>query len=117
MQTARLVIGALERAVQEEDEALLRTGKLSVEEFRERHGCEPQGKLHIDDVIRLECERRGWMIADLAERAGIDRYHVAELPGGKRSPNVTTLEKMCNVLGIRLSALFLEAERLRDTRR
>lgn len=68
-------------------------------------------------VLRGERGVKGWSIIELADKAGVDRSYLGEIEAEKRSPKVEILEKLCEALGIRLSALFLEAERRRDAKR
>lgn len=47
----------------------------------------------------------------------MDPSHLSEIEGEKRTPNVETLEKLCEAMDMPISTLFLEAERRRDGRR
>ena len=71
----------------------------------------------LADALRRERSSRRWSQAELARRADVDPSHLSEIEGEKRTPNVETLEKLCDALGMPISALFREAERGRDGRR
>jgi transcriptional regulator with XRE-family HTH domain len=68
----------------------------------------------LAEVIRRERGGKGWSIMELADKAGVDRSYLGGIEAEKHSPKVETLEKLCDALGIRLSWLFVEAERRRD---
>lgn len=53
------------------------------------------------------------MIAELAALAVVDRSYLGEILAEKRSPTIEVLERLTEALGMTLSALFAEAERLR----
>ena len=72
---------------------------------------------YVAEVLRRECGGKGWTVLELAQRAGVDRSHLRGITGGKQSPKVDTLEKLTEALGLPLSGLFAEAERLRDAKR
>lgn len=68
-------------------------------------------------ALRSERAGKGWTIAELAAKAGVDRSYLGEVEAEKRAPTIETLEKLCGALDLSLSGLFLEAERRRDGRR
>ncbi len=68
----------------------------------------------LAEVLRRERGGKGWSVVELARRADVDRSHLGEIEAEKRAPSIETLEKLCDALGITLSALFAEAERRRE---
>jgi transcriptional regulator with XRE-family HTH domain len=68
----------------------------------------------LADALRRERGSRGWSQAELARKSGVDRSHLNDLEAERRTPNLETLEKLCKAMGIRISGIFLEAERRRD---
>lgn len=77
-------------------------------------GVPPKIAPWLAEVLRREQGGKDWTVIEFARRADVDRSHLAEVLTGKRSPNVETLERLCDALGIKLSTLFVEAERRRD---
>jgi len=68
----------------------------------------------LAEALRQEREKKGWSQADLARHSIVDPSHLSDLEAGRRTPQVATMEKLTAALGIRISALFGEAERLMD---
>ena len=68
-------------------------------------------------ALRRERGEKGWSVIEWARRADVDRSHLAEILDEKRAPTVEMLEKLTEAIGLPLSGLFLEAERLRDAKR
>lgn len=46
----------------------------------------------------------------LAARARVDRTYISDLENDKVSPTVDMLERLCNALGVRASAIIARAE-------
>jgi transcriptional regulator with XRE-family HTH domain len=58
--------------------------------------------------VRLD---KGLSQEALAEWAGLDRTYISGLERGVRNPAMGTIEKVATALGVRISALFIDAER------
>jgi transcriptional regulator with XRE-family HTH domain len=58
--------------------------------------------------IKLYRTRLGLTQADLAERSGVYRSHLAGIETGSANPSVKTLEKLATALAVRVEALFRE---------
>lgn len=53
---------------------------------------------------------RGWRMEDLADQAGIQRNQVWRVETGQHNPELDTLGKVANGLGVPLAELFEERE-------
>ncbi len=64
-------------------------------------------------VTRLREERKakGLSMNRLAEEAGLTHVGVLNVENGKRSPQLLTVVKLADALGIRLSELFEDVDR------
>jgi transcriptional regulator with XRE-family HTH domain len=61
------------------------------------------------NVRRLRAER-GFSIESLAGEAEVDESHVARIERGTVNPSVDVLERLAQVLKVKLSELFIEPE-------
>ena len=59
------------------------------------------------DELRNE---KGWTIFKLAEESCVNQSTLANMFSRKTNPSITTLEQICNGLGISLSKFFAESE-------
>ncbi len=62
-----------------------------------------------EEIKRLR-EDRGWTQPRLAVEAGIAVSAVSQIENGRRSPNVSTLEKLAATFGVEVADLFPKAE-------
>ena len=53
---------------------------------------------------------KGWTIFKLAEESGVNQSTLANMFSRKTKPSITTLEQICNGLGITLSKFFADTE-------
>jgi transcriptional regulator with XRE-family HTH domain len=65
--------------------------------------------------VRAYRKSHGWTIDQLADRANLGRVTVAEVEQGKDGPDMVTLARLANALGVNMGAL-LESERPASTR-
>jgi len=65
----------------------------------------------IGDHVRRARLSAGLTQQELAERVGISQPYLSYLENGERRFNETSLEKIGNALGLRLSTLLAEDER------
>lgn len=70
----------------------------------------PRIREYLARAITLERERHSWTLAELATKAKVNRSHLGEIERGDYIPNVATLERLCDALGITLARLFADAE-------
>lgn len=56
--------------------------------------------------IKALRERKGWTQEMLAEKAGMSRSHLARLETAKQDPNLSTLEKIAEALGVKAASLL-----------
>jgi DNA-binding phage protein len=61
-------------------------------------------------LLRVERERRGLSLADISERAGIDRTALSKLERGLGNPTISTLNRLASALGMRWEWVLVEAE-------
>ena len=61
---------------------------------------------HISDQRR----RRGWSVADLAERSGVSRAMISKIERGEAMPTASLLAKLSVAFGLPLSQLFAQVE-------
>jgi transcriptional regulator with XRE-family HTH domain len=71
----------------------------------------------VDDVsqrigarVRIERERRGWSLTDLATHSGVSRAMVHKLERGDSSPTATLLARLSGAFGLSMSQLIARAE-------
>lgn len=64
----------------------------------------------IIELLATERKKSGLTYEELAARAGLDRSTVALWERGERSPGFGALLKVCQAIGIELSALLIRAE-------
>jgi transcriptional regulator with XRE-family HTH domain len=55
--------------------------------------------------IRKEREARGWSLGELARRTGMQAPNLSRLETGKHVPSLDTLERVAEVLGVRVANL------------
>lgn len=59
----------------------------------------------IGTRIRQEREGRGWSLAELARRTGIQPPNLSRLENGKHVPSLDTLQRVADALGVRVADL------------
>jgi transcriptional regulator with XRE-family HTH domain len=64
----------------------------------------------LADRIRGERERRGWSLADLAERAGVSKAMISKIERTEASPTAVLLGRLSGAFGLTLSSLLSLAE-------
>lgn len=64
----------------------------------------------LADRIRGERERRGWSLADLAERAGVSKAMISKIERAEASPTAVLLGRLSGAFGLTLSNLLSLAE-------
>jgi transcriptional regulator with XRE-family HTH domain len=60
--------------------------------------------------LKLERERRGWSLTDLAERSGVSRAMINKVERGEASPTASLLGRLSGAFGLTLSALLARTE-------
>lgn len=55
-------------------------------------------------------ERRGWSLAQLAEKSGVSRAMIHKVETGQSSPTATLLGRLSGAFGLTVSQLLIEAE-------
>jgi len=60
--------------------------------------------------VRIERERRGWSLTDLAAHSGVSRAMVHKLEHGDSSPTATLLARLSGAFGLSMSQLIASAE-------
>lgn len=65
-------------------------------------------------TVRAERERRGWTLADLAERSGVSKAMISKVERGAASPTAALLGRLSGALNMTLSELLTAAERPRN---
>lgn len=65
-------------------------------------------------AVRNARESRTWSQELLAEKADLDRTYISGIERGVRNPTLTTQDRLAAALGVRLSDLLREAEKLAD---
>jgi transcriptional regulator with XRE-family HTH domain len=60
--------------------------------------------------IKVERERRGWSLTDLAERSGVSRAMINKVERGEASPTASLLGRLSAAFGLTLSALLARTE-------
>src|SRR5215831_5396715 len=60
--------------------------------------------------IKLERERRGWSLTDLAGRSGVSRAMINKVERGEASPTASLLGRLSGAFGLTLSALLARTE-------
>jgi transcriptional regulator with XRE-family HTH domain len=66
--------------------------------------------------IRIERERRGWSLSDLAGRSGVSRAMINKVERGGASPTASLLGRLSGAFGLTLSALLARTEMSRAGR-
>lgn len=64
----------------------------------------------IAHEIRVNRERLGWSLADLAERSGVSKAMIHQVEQGRANPTAVLLGRLCSGLGTTLSALIAAVE-------
>lgn len=67
-------------------------------------------------VVQTRREAKGLSRASLAAGAGLHQTYIGLLERGARSPNLDTAQGIAKALGLRLSQLISEAERIQDAK-
>jgi transcriptional regulator with XRE-family HTH domain len=65
-------------------------------------------------TVRAERERRGWTLADLAERSGVSKAMISKVERGAASPTAALLGRLSGALNMTLSELLTVAEQPED---
>lgn len=60
--------------------------------------------------LRDERARRGWTLADLADRAGVSKAMISKIERGQSSPTAALLGRLSGAFGLTLSMLLERAE-------
>jgi transcriptional regulator with XRE-family HTH domain len=60
-------------------------------------------------ALKKERERQGLSLTGLGERAGLSQQSVSYIERGLRIPNLDTLLRIANALGIELSVMIADA--------
>ncbi len=60
--------------------------------------------------IRLERERRGWSLADLAARSGVGKATISKIERGDASPTAGILVRLAAAFDLTLASLLVRAE-------
>lgn len=63
----------------------------------------------MEELTRLRTDR-GWSQQRLANEADVDKATVNQIERGRRSPNVETLEKLADALGVGVADFFPKAQ-------
>ena len=63
-------------------------------------------------VVKQHREKCGFSRAALAEKAGLHQTYIGLLEREKRSPNLDTAKAIANALGLSLTEIILEAEKI-----
>jgi transcriptional regulator with XRE-family HTH domain len=66
--------------------------------------------------IKIERERRGWSLTDLAGRSGVSRAMINKVERGEASPTASLLGRLSGAFGLTLSALLARTETNRGAR-
>lgn len=68
--------------------------------------------ISFGDTLRRLREAQRWSQEILAEKASLNRSYVGEVERGKAVPSLITLEKLARALGVSLSELVAQCERI-----
>jgi len=68
--------------------------------------------ISFGDTLRQLREAKRWSQEVLAENASLNRSYVGEIERGKAVPSLITLEKLALALGVSLSELVTQCERI-----
>ena len=60
--------------------------------------------------LKIERERRGWSLTDLAQRSGVSRAMINKVERGAASPTAALLGRLSGAFGLTLSALLARTE-------
>ncbi len=63
----------------------------------------------MEELTRLRVEQ-GWSQQRLADESGVNKATINQIERGRRSPNVETLEKLANALGVGVADFFPKAQ-------
>src|SRR5262252_9735097 len=66
--------------------------------------------------IKLERERRGWSLTELAQRSGVSRAMINKVERGEASPTASLLGRLSGAFGLTLSTLLARTETSRAGR-
>ncbi len=71
----------------------------------DQRGTETHRAERIGARVRQEREGRGWSLAELARRTGIQPPNLSRLENGKHVPSLDTLQRVADALGVRVADL------------
>ena len=60
--------------------------------------------------IRIERQRRGWSLTELAQKSGVSRAMINKVERGEASPTASLLGRLSGAFGLTLSTLLARAE-------
>ena len=60
--------------------------------------------------LKLARSNAGFTQAELAEKCGLSSFFIAELESGRRFPSPDTIQKLCEVFGLRPYRFFFSEE-------
>jgi transcriptional regulator with XRE-family HTH domain len=63
----------------------------------------------MEELTRLRAEQ-GWTQQRLADESGVNKATINQIEKGRRSPNVETLEKLADALGVGIADFFPKAQ-------
>src|SRR6202043_590120 len=66
--------------------------------------------------LKIERERRGWSLTDLAQRSGVSRAMINKVERGEASPTASLLGRLSGAFGVTLSTLLARIETNRGGR-
>lgn len=72
--------------------------------------------ISFGDTLRQLREAKRWSQEVLAENASLNRSYVGEIERGKAVPSLITLEKLAQALGLSLSELVAQCERVQQAK-
>jgi transcriptional regulator with XRE-family HTH domain len=64
----------------------------------------------IAERLRLERERRGWTLGDVAQRSDVSRATISKIERGEASPTATVLVRLAGAFDLTLGGLIARAE-------
>jgi transcriptional regulator with XRE-family HTH domain len=64
----------------------------------------------LADRLKLERERRGWTLAQLADRSGLSRAMISKIERGESSPTASSLLRLAGAFDLTLAGLLARAE-------
>lgn len=64
----------------------------------------------LGETLKAARHQAGLTQEELAARAKLSREYVSKLERGQQSPTVDTLFRLCDILGVKASAILAEVE-------